>query len=1410
MGSRVFNWFLVVVSLLLLAMLATVPLDWRDQAIFGVCTLVAALVVDRLLPAQTGTLTLVGLSIFSTIRYAIWRFGETWQYLKVNGIEALGADIVFVALLLGAECYAIAILLLGYFQAARPLQRRPVPLPEDASSWPTVDIFVPTYNEPLDVVRATVLGAMNIDWPEEKRRVYILDDGTRPEFEDFANECGAGYIIRARHIHAKAGNINNALKQTDGEFVVIFDADHVATRSFLQMTMGWFLQDPKLAMLQTPHHFYSPDPFERNLNLFRKVSNEGALFYGVLQDGNDLWNATFFCGSCAVMRRTALDEVGGIAVETVTEDAHTSLRLQKLGWNTAYLAIPQAAGLATANLAEHIGQRIRWARGMVQILRLENPLFARGLTWPQRFCYFNAVAHFLFAMPRLIFLTSPLLYLLFNVSNILGYVVAIMMYALPHLFMATITNSRIQGRHRLSFWNEIYETVLAPYILLPTLAALVSPRWGKFNVTPKSTKVDQTFFDWRVSAPYLALAALIVAGMINGVIRMKAEPEVTGTLAINMAWCVLNLVTLGGAIAVARERAQRRNKARIDASLPCELRLAGATYSTHTLNISESGLAMELPAGLRLQPGDRVAVRFPLFNGNIELPIDVIVTVKGTLRASFVVESVAQAESITRVVYSRADAWLDWKNGPDDRPLYSFLHILWVSLGGYAAVLGALFSGRTRRAAAVAALLAAALFSASRLHAAPSPEPRPALAPSFSDTVDLRSLGLREPLLLHGADGQAGVRFYIPVTKVTTDATLTLQFRPSAAIAADGFALQVSLNGAEVGAVPARATSGAVATANLVLPSDLLLSENQLMFRISANCVACPADVNAQETYVDLNTAVRMSGVLMPLANDLRLLPAPFFDPSSRYKTRLPFVLPANADNRTLEAAGIVASWFGMLADHRGMQFPVTAGTLPAGNAVVLLRAGSPLAAELGMNEAGPLVAVRDNPVDPHGRLLVLYGATGEHLLAAARAVALRASDLQGDRAAVPATPAKLSPRGLNDAPRWVNTKTPITLGGLTTADSLRVAGNGSARLYFRLPPDLYYGSRATVPLRLSYRYSQLTSGTKASLQVRMNGIQVSQLAVPSKESGKVQHAVLQVPVSLLYPRNTLDLDFRYQAGPGSSAPPTAQVLPTSALDLTDVPTFTALPRLDLFAKAGFPFTRRADLSETAVVLASDRTLEHTGLFLDLMGFLGAQTGYPAAGLRVIAPAEAVTEDRDLLVIGTGNESGLSMLGHAPLELRQGAFRPAQAGGFLGQLDSLGWTGTGRERDRLLDALAGDAPDAILQGYASRVRNGRSVVTIAATTLPGSETFVEGLAGAAQSVQVAGSVSVYQNGKFQSFHIGRADEYLGSLGSWEMFHYLVARQFLWMPVVIVLLALVLGSLSHQWLERRAALRVKIQ
>src|SRR5208282_4407490 len=418
---KILRLLFLILAAVIFCFLAIVPLTWPQQAVLGLLSLLMALALARGSDSYLVTLTLMMLSMFCTFRYGYWRIDQVVRFFHDPANHWGALDAFFILCLLLAEGYAFCILFLGYFQTIWPLRRAPVALPEASEDWPHIDVLIPTYNEPLEVVRFTAFGALNIDWPADKLHVYILDDGRRKEFEQFAFEAGIGYKTRDDNKHAKAGNINTALKSMDSPYVAIFDCDHVPTRSFLQMTMGWFLRDRKLAMLQTPHHFYSPDPFERNLGKFRVIPNEGELFYGIVQDGNDFWNATFFCGSCAVLRRTALDEVGGIAVETVTEDAHTSLRMQINGWNTAYINIPQAAGLATERLSAHVRQRIRWARGMIQILRTENPLFAPGLKFPQRLCYFNAMAHFLYAAPRLIFMSAPLIFLLLHYTNIPAY-----------------------------------------------------------------------------------------------------------------------------------------------------------------------------------------------------------------------------------------------------------------------------------------------------------------------------------------------------------------------------------------------------------------------------------------------------------------------------------------------------------------------------------------------------------------------------------------------------------------------------------------------------------------------------------------------------------------------------------------------------------------------------------------------------------------------------------------------------------------------------------------------------------------------------------------------------------------------------------------------------------------------------
>ena len=287
-----------VLALALIVLCITEPFGFLAQLVFVVLLWMLAMLVRRM-PGRFPTLLLIVLSVIVSCRYLWWRYTSTLNWNDTF-------DLVCGLILLVAETYTWLILLLGYVQTSWPLNRKPAQLPADTGQWPVVDLLIPTYNEELSVTRGTVYAALGIDWPKDKLRIHLLDDGNRPSFKTFADEVGINYIARTDNRHAKAGNLNHALKLLDGDLVAIFDCDHMPARSFLQLTVGWFLRDPKLALVQTPHHFLSPDPFERNLGTFRNRPNEGELFYGLIQDGNDMWNAAFFCGSCGVPRLTRL------------------------------------------------------------------------------------------------------------------------------------------------------------------------------------------------------------------------------------------------------------------------------------------------------------------------------------------------------------------------------------------------------------------------------------------------------------------------------------------------------------------------------------------------------------------------------------------------------------------------------------------------------------------------------------------------------------------------------------------------------------------------------------------------------------------------------------------------------------------------------------------------------------------------------------------------------------------------------------------------------------------------------------------------------------------------------------------------------------------------------------------------
>lgn len=682
--QRWINTFFVLLAGVLIVFSVTQPLDYASQFAFVLLLWIVAVTV-RNLRGRYYTLIMIVLSVIVASRYLWWRYTAT-----LNWSSPL--DLTFGLLLLAAESYAWIILMLGYVQTSWPLERKPAQLPDDITQWPEIDVYIPTYNEPLSVVRNTVYAAQGLDWPGDKLNIYILDDGARDEFRQFADDSGVGYIIRPDNKHAKAGNLNHALTKTSGELIAIFDCDHIPVRSFLQLTVGWFLRDKKMALVQTPHHFLSPDPFERNLNQFRRNPNEGELFYGLVQAGNDTWNAAFFCGSCALLRRTAIESIGGFAVETVTEDAHTALRLHRKGWNSAYLGIPQAAGLATESLSAHIAQRIRWARGMAQIFRTDNPLLGKGLTLFQRLCYLNAMMHFLAGLPRIIFLLAPLAFLLFHSYIIYAPALMIILYVLPYMAHSTLTGSRMQGKHRKSFWGEVYETVLAWYIARPTTVALFNPKKGKFNVTEKGGLMESSQFDWRIAQPYLFLALLNFAGLGMAVWRLMNGPaEETGTVIITALWVAYNLLIIGAAVAVAAEVRQVRQSHRVEFRLPAVIcTTSGHRYPAMLHDYSDGGAGLVLEQPLVLASGERLRLVLTRGKQEYSFPAQVMRCHDNELGLSFQGLTQQQKVDLVQCTYARADAWLNWQLDAvtQERPMESMMEVLKTGLSGYVRLYG--------------------------------------------------------------------------------------------------------------------------------------------------------------------------------------------------------------------------------------------------------------------------------------------------------------------------------------------------------------------------------------------------------------------------------------------------------------------------------------------------------------------------------------------------------------------------------------------------------------------------------------------------------------------------------------------------------------------------------------------------
>ena len=1456
------RWITVVGILLAIFPLyvtVTTPLNLFWQTVFAVGLISVGLWLRRF-QGHIVSVTLIALSMVASTRYIYWRATSTLGF-DVQGVDWV--DLTFAIVLFAAELYALVVLYLGHFQILWPLERRPSTLPENKDEWPVVDVFIPTYNEPLSVVRPTVLAATDMDWPSDKLNIYILDDGSRDEFRQFAEEANVGYLTRPDSTHAKAGNINQALTKTNGHLITIFDCDHIPCRSFLQVTVGAFIHDDRLSLVQTPHHFFSADPFERNLGTFRSVPNEGELFYGLLQDGNDLWNATFFCGSCAVIRRTALEEVGGVAVETVTEDAHTSLKMHKRGWRSAYINVPQAAGLATDSLSGHVGQRIRWARGMAQIFRVDNPLLASGLKFGQRLCYVNAMFHFFYGFPRMVFLLAPLSYLFLEAHIIQASALLIAAYAAPHLALSTITNSRLQGPYRHSFWAEVYETVLCYYIFLPTLLAVINPKLGKFNVTEKGGINESTYFDKMIARPYVVMLVLNIAGFAVGIGRFFWwNTHEIDTVVLNMLWTIYNIVMLGAASCVAWEAKQVRKTVRVTDALPALLRLPnGRLIACHTADMSEGGAAIELPQHLAFSKGQEIQLAVLPEENEVYLPAEVVGVVGTTLRLRFLELNVQQEKHLVYCIFGRANAWLNW--GADrviDRPSESFYRVIGYGYEGIyrmiklffrslpGAIVGSVRStikfGRKLQPQTAAAAIVLALIAAMGLLPAQAAEvegvrvgttekvvAQASIRP-LTRTLTFKDLGFVRPIRLRGIDGQVALPLSVRDDEIITDAKLNLRFAHSPALLYELSHLNILVNDELVKTIELSDETADGATASFEVDPRLFVDFNRITLQLIGHYTYDCEDPSHSSLWAIISNESTLTFSTRPLklANDLSLLPQPFFEERDPHQLELPFVFSSDLSNDELTSAGIVASWFGSLSSYRGASFPVYLDKLPLTHAVVFVNGGS-TPAGLDFSQFGDSgIAIVQHPQLPTAKLLVVKGSSGADLINAARALTLGSTALSGEAVSITSFE-EPTPREPYDAPRWLPTDRKVELGELVSSQELEVKGlhPDTIRVNFSSPPDLFTWRKDGVPLHLKYRHTPNVAAA-STLNVGINDEFVESVSLVSIEEGEaaanqihlpflngkqpVEEKLVMMPDYKIGARNQLQFQFYYERkkdGPCSDITENYRgaIDPDSTIDLQDMPHFVELPQLNLYATSGFPFTRMADLSQTVIVLPDALTSEEISTYLMIMGQFGASTGYPGIRVKLSRAAEIGNyADHDILVLGSirnqplfsqwADRMPLSMVGDQP-RVR-----------VVGMLQRIKARWDGRDVTSALEhagTIISDAGDnlAALMSFESPLKKHRTVVALTAGTPERLVEVAELLQLPGKSPFVKDDLILINGDELNHYQVGET-YWVGKLPLVTRVYWFFSNQPLIMLVLAVLVCLVLAVMMYRALRSLATRR----
>ena len=473
----------------------------------------------------------------------------------------------------------------------------------DPNYMPAVDFMIPTFSEPFEVLNRTFAACNYLDYPKDRLRIYVLDDGGRDWVRKLTERYGFVYLAREDHSNAKAGNLNYALSQSNGELIVTIDADMVPKSFFLKRTVGYFAAR-KVAFVQAPQIFFNPDPFQHNLQSTDHVTNEQDFFMTEMEEAKDKFDAVMYVGSNAVFSREALQSIGGFAVGSITEDVATGMLLQAKGYRSVFVKEILAKGLSAESFSEMLYQRDRWARGNIQAAKLWDPLTIRGLTIMQRILYANGVQYWFFGIQKLVYILSPILFLDFHVRTLNATVGLLLMIWLPKWMGSSLSFRVVSQNKRTTFWSHVYETAMAPYLAWSAILATLGleRKKKKFRVTNKGLHTERTQIVWNAFIPHGILFLLSVYGLsVFGVHLLYYRNDLWFYLIIYF-WSIFNLVGIIMSMFISIEQPRPRKSERVPIEIPCTLWVGGHGFHGKTTDISETGAKIlleyfEIPNG---------------------------------------------------------------------------------------------------------------------------------------------------------------------------------------------------------------------------------------------------------------------------------------------------------------------------------------------------------------------------------------------------------------------------------------------------------------------------------------------------------------------------------------------------------------------------------------------------------------------------------------------------------------------------------------------------------------------------------------------------------------------------------------------------------------------------------------------